>query len=111
MLLNSEIRKLIYKDIHHTVENEHWVDQFYELWLERYHAMDIVKSASDVIKLSRDALLNLIKNYDFDELHLFKIYKDANVFALLKEEEDNNWSYIFFIVYKSNPEKIEGDFN
>jgi len=110
MLLNSEIKKIIYKDLNNTIENENWVDHFYDLWLERYHAMDIVRSASDVIKLSREVLLKLIRKYDFDELHLFKIYKDANVFALLKEEEDNNWSYQFFIVYKNNLDDIVGEF-
>jgi hypothetical protein len=110
MILNSEIKKMIYKDISHTIENENWADQFYDLWLDRYHAMDIVRSASDVIKLNRTILLQLVKHYDFDELHLFKIYNDANVFALLKEKEDNNWSYQFFVVYKNDPEKIAGHF-
>lgn len=106
MLLNKEIEKLIYKDLTNNIENENWVDHFYDLWLERYHAMDIVRSATDVIKLSRVVLIKLIKDYDFDELHLFKIYENANVFALLKEQEDNNWSYEFFVVYKNNPEEI-----
>lgn len=109
MLLNPEIKNIIYKDLNHTIENEHWVDQFYDLWLERYHAMDIVRSPDDVIKPSREVLLQLIQQYDFDELHLFKIYKDANVFALLKELEDNNWSYQFFIVYKNKPQEIVGE--
>jgi hypothetical protein len=106
MLLNNEIEKLIYKDLTNNIENENWVDHFYDLWLERYHAMDILRSASDVIKLNRTILLNLIKNYDFDELHLFKIYENANVFALLKEQSDNNWTYQFFVVYKNSPEEI-----
>jgi predicted protein tyrosine phosphatase len=110
MLLNSEIKKLIYKDIGHTVENEDWVDHFYDLWLERYHAMDIVRSSNDVIKLNRSVLLQLIQNYDFDELHLFKIYKEANVFALLKAREDNNWSYQFFVIYKNNSDEVVGNF-
>jgi len=109
MLLNAEIKKIIYKDLANSVENENWIDQFYDLWLERYHAMDIVRSASDVIKLSRSVLLKLIADYNFDELHLFKIYEKANVFALLKEEEDNNWSYQFFVVYKDQPETIIGN--
>lgn len=108
MFLNSEIEKLIYKDLTHTAENDNWVDHFYDLWLERYHAMDIVRSASDVIKLNRGVLLKLLKDYDFDELHLFKIYKDANVFALLTDVGDNYWSYEFFIVYKNNQEDIVG---
>jgi len=109
MLMNKEIEKLIYKDLTNNVENEDWVNHFYDLWLERYHAMDIVRSASDVIKLSRVVLLKLIKDYDFDELHLFKIFENANVFALLKEQHDNNWSYQFFVVYKNNPEEIVTD--
>jgi hypothetical protein len=111
MLLNSEIKKLIYKDLNHTLENDHWIDQFYDLWLERYHAMDIVRSTDDVIKPDKAALLQLIREYDFDELHLFKIYADANVFALLKDEGDNYWSYRFFIVYKDSPDKISGQFD
>ncbi|KAA5536359.1 hypothetical protein F0919_01440 [Taibaiella lutea] len=106
MLLNKEIEKLIYKDLTNNIENENWVDHFYDLWLERYHAMDIVRSSSDVIKLSRNVLLKLIKDYDFDELHLFKIYESANVFALLKEQGNNNWTYQFFVIYKNKPEEI-----
>lgn len=109
MLLNAEIKKIIYKDLANNIENENWIDQFYDLWLERYHAMDTVRSASDVIKLNRNVLLKLLQEYNFDELHLFKIYENANVFALLKEEEDNNWSYQFFVVYKDRPEEIVGD--
>jgi len=110
MFLNSEIEKLVYKDLSHTVENEHWVDHFYDLWLERYHALDIIRSPGDVIKLSRNVLLQLLQQYDFDELHLFKIYKNANVFALLKDEGNNYWSYRFFIVHKDAPETIAGEF-
>lgn len=109
MLLNEEIEKLIYKDLINKVENEDWLNHFYDLWLERYQAMDIVRSPDDVIKPSRTILLKLLKEFDFDELHLFKIYENANVFALLKEEEDNNWSYQFFVIYKNKPEEITGN--
>jgi predicted protein tyrosine phosphatase len=108
MFLNSEIEKLIYKDLTHTAEKDDWVDHFYDLWLERYHAMDIVRSASDVIKLNRGVLLKLLNDYKFDELHLFKIYENANVFALLTDVGNNYWSYEFFIIHKDNQDDIIG---
>lgn len=105
MLSLKEIEHLIYKDAAHTLENEGWLDKFYELWLERYHALNIVKSPSQVIKPAREVLLDLLQHYRFDEIHLFKIHEGANVYALLEEREDNNWSYQFVVIYKDDPGK------
>jgi len=101
------MESLIYKDKARTAENLDWIERFYELWMERYHALNIVKSPSHVMKPSRSVLLEMLNQYDFDELHLFKIYEDANVFALLKDKGENNWSYQFVVIYQSDPEKID----
>jgi hypothetical protein len=102
----KEIEHLIYKDAAHSVENEGWLDKFYELWLERYHALNIVKSPVQVIKPDRQVMLDLLRNFSFDEVHLFKIHDGANVYALLKERDDNYWSYQFVILYRDKPGKI-----
>jgi hypothetical protein len=106
MITFDEIDRLIYKDKDHLVVNTGWVDRFYELWLERYHALNIVKSPSDVLKLSEKALEELVKRFRFDEMHLFKIFEGANVFALLKEQGGGYWSYEFIIIYKDQPDII-----
>jgi hypothetical protein len=106
MITTLEMEQLIYKDAAHTVENADWIERFYELWMERYHALNIVKSPSQVMKLSKAVLLQLLREYQFDELHLFKIHEGANVFALLKDKGDGYWSYQFVIIYQSEPEKI-----
>jgi hypothetical protein len=106
MLSLKEMEHLIYKDAAHTVENEGWLDKFYELWLERYHALNIVKSPAQVIKPGRALLLDLLLHYQFDEMHLFKIHDGANVYALLSEQDDNYWSYQFVIIYRDEPDKV-----
>lgn len=106
MITTLEMEQLIYKDASHTAENAGWIERFYELWMERYHALNIVKSPSQVMKLGKSVLLELLTKYRFDELHLFKIHEGANVFALLKDKGQGNWSYQFVIIYQAEPEKI-----
>lgn len=100
------MEQLIYKDASHAAENADWIERFCELWAERYHALNIVRAPDQVMKLSKTVLLQLLHQYDFDELHLFKIFEDANVFALLKDKGNGYWSYQFVIVYQAEPEKI-----
>ncbi len=107
MITTLEMESLIYKDKARTAENAGWIERFYELWMERYHALNIVKSPGNVMKLSKDVLLQLLNQYKFDELHLFKIFEDANVFALLKDKGNGYWSYEFVVIYQNEPEKIE----
>ncbi len=102
----QEIEHLIYRDAAHTIENEGWLDRFYELWLERYHALNIVKLPSQVIKPGKEVLLELLRHYRFDEMHLFKIHDGANVYALLTEKDDGYWSYQFVIIYKDEPAQV-----
>ena len=106
MITKLEMEQLIYKDAAHSEENAEWIEWFYDLWMERYHALNIVKSPSQVMKLQKSVLLELLNKYPFDELHLFKIHEDANVFALLKDQGDGYWSYQFVIIYLQEPEKI-----
>ena len=106
MITTLEMHKIIFKDDKNLVENEGWLDAFYDLWMERYHALDIVRSKNNVFKLPPKTLLSIINKYDFDEMHLFKIFEGANVFALLKEKEEGYWAYEFIIVYKEEPGKI-----
>ena len=110
MISTLEMQKIIYRDEDNLVENENWVDEFYELWMERYHALNIVKSKDNVFKLPPRTLLAIINKYKFDEIHLFKIYEGANVFALLKQEETGYWAYEFIIIYKEEPGKVWDDF-
>lgn len=111
MLSSKEIEKLIYRDVAHTVEQEGWIDVFYELWLERYHALNIVKSPTSVIKPGREVLLELMRSFSFDEMHLFKIFEDANVYALLTDKGDNYWSYTFVVLYRNAPDKVAQNCN
>lgn len=106
MLSLKEMEHLIYKDAAHTIENEGWLEKFYELWLERYHALNIVKSPAQVIKPGRALLLDVLQHYHFDEMHLFKIHDGANVYALLREQDDNYWSYQFVIINRDEPDKV-----
>ncbi|WP_118973094.1 hypothetical protein [Taibaiella koreensis] len=106
MLSLKEIEHLIYKDAAHTIENPGWLEQFYELWLERYHALNIVKSPEQVIRPGRELILALLRDYRFDEIHLFKIHDGANVYALLQDKGEGNWSYQFVVIYKDQPEKV-----
>lgn len=105
MLSLKEIEHLIYKDAAHTIENEGWLDKIYELWLERYHALNIVRSPEQVIRPGREVLLHLLQHYRFDEMHLFKIHEGANVYALLKDQGDNYWTYRFVVIYRDEPGK------
>lgn len=106
MITKQEIEQLIYTDIDDTAENTGWIEQFYSLWLERYHALNIVKSPADVMRLSKHVLHELLAKYTFDELHLFKIHEGANVFALLEDKGKGYWSYRFVIINQSEPDKI-----
>ena len=107
MITTAEMNKIIFRDEAHAIENDDWIERFYELWMERYHALNIVKFPSDVIKLSRQALLGILKAYAFDEMHLFKIYEGANVYALLSDQGEGNWSYQFIIIHKAEPDQVE----
>lgn len=111
MITSKEIKQLIYQDTGQKIENAGWLEKFYELWMERYHALDAVRLPSQVLKLNREVLLELMNSYDFDEMHLFKIYEDANVYALLKDEGQGYWAYQFVIIYRSNPSAIANRFN
>lgn len=111
MFTTEEMKRIIYKDEGQLIENIAWVDRFYELFLERYHALNTVKSPSNVFKLSKKVLLELIKSFHFDEMHLFKVYDDANVFALLTDKGNGYWSYEFIIIYKEDQETIVSGYN
>jgi len=106
MIALKEIEQLIYKDAAHTVENPDWLDKFYELWLERYHALDIVRSPAHIIRPRKELLLELLRTYRFDEMHLFKVFEEANVFALLRDKGAGYWTYEFVIVYRDEPGKV-----
>lgn len=106
MFSNKEIEQLIYEDASHSAERSGWLDRFYELWLERYHALNIVRSPSTVIRPGREVILSLLRSFRFDEIHLFKIFEEANVYALLTDRGNNYWSYEFAVIYRDKPEEI-----
>lgn len=106
MLSLKEIEHLIYKDAAHTTENPDWLEKIYELWLERYHALNIVRSPSQVIRPGREVLLELLRSYTFDEIHLFKIHDGANVYALLRDKGKGFWAYRFVAIYRDTPDKV-----
>lgn len=111
MLSYSEIQKIIYRDPVRKIEQEDWIVPFYELWKESFFAKNNVKSPSLIIQPAKEVLLYLIDSKDFDELHLFKIYENANVFALLKDLGGGNWKYKFCIIYNNSRGKIDGMYN
>ncbi len=111
MLTTEEMKRIIYKDEGQLIENAAWVDHFYELFLERYHALNIIKSPTHVLKLHKTVLLELVRSFHFDEMHLFKIYSNANVFALLTDKGGGYWSYEFIIIYKEDQDTIISGYN
>ncbi len=106
MFTTEELKHIIYQDEKQLIENPNWADHFYELILERYNALDALKSPGYVLKLDKDLLLQLVRSRDFDEMHLFKVYDNANVFSLLKDLKNGLWDYEFIIVYKGDTQTI-----
>lgn len=109
MVTNEQIKKLVYKDAAHSIKQEGWIDKFYYLWLDKYHSLDIVKEPERIIKPGEKFLIDLLENYDFDELHLFKIYENANVFALLADKGQGNWAYRFLVIMDKEPDRVYQD--
>src|SRR5690606_4534907 len=107
MITTKEMNAIIYQDEAHLIEHEGWAERFYELWMERYHALNIVRKPSKVFKLGKEVLLKIIKTLRFDEMHLFKVYDGANVYALLTDAGDGYWRYEFIVINAENQDRIE----